>query len=355
MRDEMPEPIASWIESETGGRVVAAKRAGEGASRRAWAVDLAGPRGLEALFCLCDASPSGGGSMRDAAVLRALEPTAIPVPAVLAASAALGAILLARVPGRSDFPSADADVEAERELVARDLMRLTAVLHGLDPKRLAIAHLGAPGDPGCHADVQLARLDVLLEALANDALDLQRFAASALHRHPPTAARTSLVHSDMGPGNFLFEGRVVTAILDWEVAHWGDPMEDLAAIAVRDVATPIGSLSDRYAEYAAAGGPRPDPHAIAWYRVFILARNTALIALGLRQPLAQTDRESLERFQLLLLRALALCLDELDGDFDGTDRDRIAGFVRDWDARVRAEADRLGALAGRRPQRLVVA
>ena len=352
MRDEMPEPIASWIESETGGRLVAARRAGEGASRRAWAIDLAGPRGPEALFCLCDATPAGGGSLRDAAVLRALAPTAIPVPAVRAASAALGAILLVRAPGRGDFPPDEADVDCES--IARDLMRLTAALHGLDPKRLAIAHLGAPGDPGAHADGQLARLDALLGTLANDALDLQRFAASALRRRPPIAARTSLVHSDMGPGNFLFEGRVVTAILDWEVAHWGDPMEDLAAIAVRDIATPIGSLSDRYAEYAAAGGPRPDPAAIAWYRVFILARNTALIALGLRQPLAQTDRETLERFQLLLLRALALCLDELDGDFDGTDRDRIAGFVRDWDLRVRAEVDRLGALAERRPQRLVV-
>lgn len=352
MRDEMPEPIARWIESETGGRLVAAKRAGEGASRRAFAVDLVGEHGPEALFCLCDATPAGGGSLRDAAVLRALAPTAIPVPAVRAASAELGAILLERVPGRSALPPADA--EPERERVARDLMRLSALLHRLDPAVLPIAHLGAPGTPRSHALDQLARLDALLTALGNDALELQRFAAAALRRSPPTAERTSLVHSDMGPGNFLYEDGAVTAILDWEVAHWGDPMEDLAAIAVRDIATPIGPLAVRHAEYAAAGGPRIDAGAIAWYRVFILARNTALIALGLRHPLAPADREPLECFQLLLLRALALCLDELGGVFDRADRDRIAGFVRERESLARAEAGRLGELAERRPQRLVV-
>lgn len=388
MISALPEELVAWIEGATGGRVVAAKRGGEGASRQAWAVDVEGPTGAEPLFCLRDNAGGSGGSMKDAAILRALATTAVPVPRVRAASPELSALLLERIPGRSDFPAVDR--EAEREPTARDLMRLTARLHALDPATLDIPHLGRPAAGADPARAQLAQLAGLLATLGDDALPLQRFAARWLARHPPRAVRTSLVHSDMGPGNFLFEGGRVTALLDWEVAHWGDPMEDLAAIAVRDMATPIGSLATRYAEYAAAGGPKPELTSIAWYRVFILARNTALIALGLRRALEPASRAPLERFQLLLLRALALCLCDVLGiprpeadpaeeaapsqgpasnaaapvastapaastaDAPHADEAALArGFALALHARARAEADRLGDFLHRLPQRLV--
>jgi len=41
------------------------------------------------------------------------------------------------------------------------------------------------------------------------------------------ASRLSIVHGDYRNGNFLFEGKHVTGILDWEMAHIGDPLEDL--------------------------------------------------------------------------------------------------------------------------------
>ncbi|MBY0402212.1 phosphotransferase family protein [Myxococcota bacterium] len=374
---EIPEALVEWIEGATGGRVVSAKRGGEGASRQAWAIDLAGPKGAEPLFCLRDAAGGSGGSSKDAAVLRALAGTAIPVPSVRAASTELSALLLERIPGRGDFPAVDH--EAEREPTARDLMRLTALLHALDPAALSIPHLGQPASDFDPARAQLAHLAGLLATLGDEALPLQRFAAGWLERHPPRAVRVSLVHSDMGPGNFLYQGGRVTAVLDWEVAHWGDPMEDLAAIAVRDMATPIGPLATRYAEYAAAGGARVDLAGVAWYRVFILARNTSLIALGLRRTLEPRSRAPLERFQLLLLRALALCLCDVQGlprpepgsasgaAASGTERAepalaagafsddaaRTRGFALDLHARARSEADRLGDFLHRLPQRLV--
>ena len=380
MTDAMPAQLVDWIEAQTGGRVLCAKRGGEGASRQAWAVDVESPSGLQSLFCLRDLASGSGGSERDAGVLRALASSGIPVPRVHASSRELGALLLARIPGRSDFPSVDR--EEEREPTARDLMRLTAALHALDPHRLAIDHLGPPSAANEHASLQLAQLDGLLQTLGVDAFPVQRFAAAWLARHPPRASRTSLVHSDMGPGNFLYQSGSVTAILDWEVAHWGDPMEDLAAIAVRDMATPIGPLAMRYAEYAAAGGAAVELDGIAWYRVFILARNTALIALGLRRELAPREREPLARFHLLLLRALALCLcdvvgverpgrsdppvsrsipaddtsaNELERFSDATQEQELArGFALEMEARAHAERTLLGVLSDRLPQALVL-
>ncbi len=371
--DEMSAQLVSWIEAEAGGRVLSAKRAGEGASRQAWAVDLESGEGSQKLFCLRDSTSGSGGSQRDAGVLRALATTEIPVPRVYASSAELGALLLARVPGRSDFPAVDRD--EDRESTARDLMRLTAALHALDPGRLAIEHLGEAKARSDHAACQLAQLDELLLTLGTDALPVQVFAAKWLLQSPPRASRTSLVHSDMGPGNFLYERGSVTAILDWEVAHWGDPMEDLAAIAVRDMATPIGPLATRYAEYAAADGAPVELAGIAWYRIFILARNTTLIALGLRRELPPREREPLERFQLLLLRALALCLCDVVGVerpprelvetnvairedaslFADPEHEQALArqFAVQLQARARAEQASLGAFFDRFPQRLV--
>ena len=135
------------------------------------------------------------------------------------------------------------------------------------------------------------------------------FALAWLRRNVPTQVdRTSLVHSDMGPGNFLYRHGRVTAVLDWEVAHWGDAMEDLAAIAVRDMATPVGHLPTRYAEYAEASGAPVDLTRVGWYRVLVLTRNSMLIGLGLAQDDATIDRVQLTMFRTLLMRAAALAL-----------------------------------------------
>jgi len=48
-----------------------------------------------------------------------------------------------------------------------------------------------------------------------------------LQRYAPRAEAIVLVHGDFKPGNALVEGLRITAKLDWETAHLGDPLEDL--------------------------------------------------------------------------------------------------------------------------------
>jgi aminoglycoside phosphotransferase (APT) family kinase protein len=51
--------------------------------------------------------------------------------------------------------------------------------------------------------------------------------------HAPKARRISVVHGDYRIGNFLeLDGRI-SAILDWELVHLGDPMEDLGWICLQ--------------------------------------------------------------------------------------------------------------------------
>jgi aminoglycoside phosphotransferase (APT) family kinase protein len=299
--------VRSWVEQVTGGSVVRADRHLAGASRQAFSVDVRRGDDVLALFLLRDNLGAGGGSVRDGAVLQALASTSVPVPVVHAVDEPLGALLLERVAGRSDFPAVDD--EREREPTAQHLMQLTAALHALDPASLAIEHLGEPGDPSTHAATQLAKAEGAARMIGDRLAPLFAFALAWLRRNAPTdVARSSLVHSDMGPGNFLATAGRVTAVLDWEVAHWGDPMEDLAAIAVRDMATPVGHLPARFAEYEAAGGGPVDLRRVEWYRVLVLARNAMMIGLGLQHDSAALDRVQLTMFRTLLMRACALSL-----------------------------------------------
>ena len=308
----LPPDLRDWIEATTGATVARSHRHLAGASRQAWSVDVEHDGELLPLFVLRDSLSGNGGSARDGAVLAALAGTTVPVPRVHGVDEQRGALLLERVAGRSDFPGVDDD--SEREPTARDLMEITATLHALDPSSLPIAHLGPPGEPAAHAAEQLAKVEGVAMLLGDRMAPLFSFALAWLGRNVPTdVGRTSLVHSDMGPGNFLYRGGRVTAVLDWEVAHWGDAMEDLAAIAVRDMATPVGHLPTRYAEYAAAGRAPVDLARVGWYRVLVLTRNSMLIGLGMSRDDPAIDRAQLTMFRTLLMRADAIALCDMVG------------------------------------------
>ena len=87
---------------------------------------------------------------------------------------------------------------------------------------------------------------------------------------PPEPASPAVVHGDYRSGNFLFlpDGEI-TAILDWEMCHIGDPLEDLAWAT-----NPMWSM-DRYfpaeeglAIWENASGLKVDRDALKWWRLF---------------------------------------------------------------------------------------
>lgn len=93
---------------------------------------------------------------------------------------------------------------------------------------------------------------------------------------PEPSGPPAIVHGDFRSGNFLFsdDGRLL-AILDWEMAHLGDPMEDLAWAAdplwAHGETDRIGALVplDRaVARWEAASGRRFDPRAWGWWQLF---------------------------------------------------------------------------------------
>ena len=113
-----------------------------------------------------------------------------------------------------------------------------------------------------------------------------------LRRHPPApASRISVVHADYRTGNFLFDtdGKI-HGILDWEMAHLGDPLEDLAWglnpiwCWARDGR--VGGLVSREKAiriWEVSSGMRADPAALHWWELFSCVKGQAIWVSGARE------------------------------------------------------------------------
>jgi aminoglycoside phosphotransferase (APT) family kinase protein len=146
-------------------------------------------------------------------------------------------------------------------------------LHCIDPS--SVAFLEEVPDSRDPLAAQLARFDYYGET--HPTVDL---AVRWLQRHRPPAARRCLVHGDFRTGNLIMGPEGIRALLDWECAHLGDPMEELGWLCLRSwrfghIEREVGGFCDReslYAAYTAASGIAVDRAAVRWWEVFGFVR-----------------------------------------------------------------------------------
>ena len=92
--------------------------------------------------------------------------------------------------------------------------------------------------------------------------------------HRPRISRLGPVHGDFRTGNFIVGAQGIRAVLDWEVSHLGDPIEDLGYLCMRTWRFggpgPVGGFGQRadlYAAYEAASGMAVDPGDVRFWEV----------------------------------------------------------------------------------------
>jgi aminoglycoside phosphotransferase (APT) family kinase protein len=92
-------------------------------------------------------------------------------------------------------------------------------------------------------------------------------------RRPPPAGE-AIVHGDFRLGNVIVDDQGLAAVLDWELAHVGDPMEDLGWLCVkawrfggRAPVAGLGEYDDLFDAYSEASGRRVDPVVVRWWEV----------------------------------------------------------------------------------------
>jgi aminoglycoside phosphotransferase (APT) family kinase protein len=92
---------------------------------------------------------------------------------------------------------------------------------------------------------------------------------------PPPAQKLSVVHGDYRTGNFLYDtAGEIGGVLDWEMAHLGDPLEDLAWgfnpvwTFSRGLAGGLLPQADAIAVWERASGLVAEPAALHWWILF---------------------------------------------------------------------------------------
>jgi aminoglycoside phosphotransferase (APT) family kinase protein len=205
--------------------------------------------------------------------------------------------VMERLPGDVPIPAARADGsgpfdDAARAALGPQIADTLARLHAIDWRRLGLDFLGAPGAGRAAAERELARWE---ERIRRSTLPVHPALAESLHwlrRNVPSTDETTLVHGDYRLGNFLIVddgGRPrLSGILDWEMVHLGDPLEDVAwcssalwrAGTLWAAATlPPGEFAARW---VASSGRTADSDRLRFYDVLAIIKMIAIMLTGIQ-------------------------------------------------------------------------
>ncbi len=246
-----------------GGRVLDLCRLTGGASRQMWSFHVDDRR----LVLRRDppGAPSVVGMEREAGLLRAARAAGMAVPDVLLAKPSY--LVMSWLDGET-LPRRilrdDRFADARPRLLQQCAQQL-ALLH----TRVPVNRIeGLPvRDP--LVDVT-KRLDKTGEPHPAFELALRWLAVN--RPEPVTAA---VLHGDFRLGNLMVDETGLVAVLDWELAHVGDPVQDLAWLCVRSwrfgsplPAAGLGTREQLMEAYTAAGGAPVDASALHWWEVF---------------------------------------------------------------------------------------
>ncbi|MFN3817698.1 phosphotransferase family protein [Blastomonas sp.] len=114
---------------------------------------------------------------------------------------------------------------------------------------------------------------------------ITRAAIRWLRRNPPPPAqKLAMVHGDFRAGNFLYDDSgTLIAVLDWEMAHIGDPLEDLAWSMARvfsfgkdDRRSGIAPREDAIRIWEKASGLIADPDALHWWELMMCIKGQGI-------------------------------------------------------------------------------
>jgi aminoglycoside phosphotransferase (APT) family kinase protein len=157
----------------------------------------------------------------------------------------------------------DEQFAAARRMLVADLARFMAGLHSLQSQEI----------PDLEQPEPLAKVWQLYQRV-DDTSPVFDKAYQWLAGHPAPPSTPAVVHGDLRLGNLIIDPGGLAAVIDWELVHLGDPLEDLAWLCLKawrfgaplEVAG-LGTIEELVSAYEAAGGRSVDPETFRWWLV----------------------------------------------------------------------------------------
>jgi aminoglycoside phosphotransferase (APT) family kinase protein len=263
MTDDLDDRLAAVLGVA---EVTGLTRLSGGASRDTWRFEADGRRLI--------LQRQRDGSVRDisieSAAIRAAAHAGVPSATVVTASSdttQLGApyMIVTHVDGETTARRILRDDEYQRARRALPVQLADALvkIHSIDPTTV----------PGITDTDQVEQYREVLDTL-DEPHPTFELALRWLDEHRPPISVDALVHGDFRLGNVMVDREGLQAVLDWELVHLGDPMEDLGWMCVKSwrfgSPKPVAGVAD-YQElfdgYEAAGGRRVNGDTVRWWEV----------------------------------------------------------------------------------------
>jgi aminoglycoside phosphotransferase (APT) family kinase protein len=233
--------------------------------------------------------------------------------------------LMQRIDGAEASPQKvlmDPAFFAGRARMSDDFVRILAKIHAIDVVGLGLPVLGEPPAPDACGLLEVAKWESIVAKEALEPQPTLRAAFAWMKKHPSKPAqKIVLVHADYRTGNFLAkpDGEIV-AMLDWEMTHIGDPLEDIGWACCRQwrwIGTDhIGGLMDRadfYAKYEEYSGLKIDEESVRFWEVLGAAKLAAILLTGGRSYCEGHTRNPMMAFLARNVRRLELEIMNLMG------------------------------------------
>ena len=293
----LPDSAVAWVEQRCAGRVVDIEQQVRWRPHHFLTVETSDAT----LRLLVRSERQGvfGGSRfqqhfdlaHEARVIEALQGHGVKVPKFYGFNDEHRFILMECVDGTNELK--DAPDDQTREQVMDEYIEQLVSLHRLDLGSMALSGLKIPTTPEETAfgakfgyveeDWAVWRQHLRPEPL----LELGLW---WLHANVPQGQRrVSFVQGDTGPGQFMFADGHLTALIDWELSHVGDPMLDLGVIRMRNMLYPTGSLKRPIAYYEEVSGRPLDWQAVSFYTVMSMLLTPIGVSPIMQHPSAHIE------------------------------------------------------------------
>jgi aminoglycoside phosphotransferase (APT) family kinase protein len=176
--------------------------------------------------------------------------------------------------------------QASRTKVGRQLLRILGAIHAVEPAGLPVGLRGLEAsDPAA----EVWHWEAVYERVREAPVPTLERAIGWLHAHAgDVSGRRSLVHGDFRIGNAILREGEVVAMLDWELAHVGDPVEDVANFCMRlyrgKLKIPGGlmALPEVIAAYGEAVGWEVSERQLTFWLVFNDLRSAITFLMAAR-------------------------------------------------------------------------
>jgi aminoglycoside phosphotransferase (APT) family kinase protein len=246
-----------------------------GASRETWSFNAALSDGRSMPLILRRGTPGAprkGSMTREALAIEAAFRAGVPEPAVLAYTdddVTLGAqyVIMERIVGETIARRIlrDEAFDAVRPRLAEQCGEILARIHSVPVDEV----------PGLERDDPLRGVRATLDSFDDPSPALE-LGMRWLTEHRPVPPREDvLLHGDFRNGNLIIGDDGIRSVLDWELVHRGDPMQDLGYLCVRawrfggpGPVGGFGAYEDLFRGYERVSGRSVDPDAVRWWEMF---------------------------------------------------------------------------------------